>query len=135
MLLKRLTAFDTAIESILPDILLLEVKYTRIHQGRRTKEEPLLSHAKRRRILLTLEEMIRSSRVSVLKSRIAYDVFEQLIERGGEFHDAIICAQLANTPLNYFITRDRLLRKVSEECGIHTTTPRGMLSILPRLNA
>ncbi len=133
-LLKKVTYFDSDFEIILPDLLYFEIKYRLIKKKqRKSKKDFILNEEERIRIINALNEIIKSSKVSIIHTRIDYHLLEKLIDKGFGFQDAIICSQLSNSNINYFVTRDKMIRKYSKEFNFKITTPKGMINIINKL--
>ncbi len=81
-----------------------------------------------------LLELKNSDKIEVISDTIDFDRVEVLVKQGFELMDTMIIVQAAYGMADYFVTRDRIVRKINEInvdwIKLKAVTIDGMMSLL-----
>lgn len=90
------------------------------------------SKVSNKRALRSIENILKAGGTYVSHAKIDWYFFDKLIEDGISFQDALICAQVKNIDADYFVTRDKELRRYFKNSKLgksEVTKPKGMKKI------
>jgi|GEM_PF-2419878 predicted nucleic acid-binding protein len=107
-------------------------------EGKKIKFNFKLPKKEMREIKDILLEFENSDKIEIVSPGIDLGRAEFLVKEGFELMDSLIIVQIADGKADYFVTRDRVARRINEISlkwvKFKATTVRGMIKLLRRLD-
>ncbi len=153
-LLQILTDVRSQHKIILPKILYLEIMYKLIEirkekyliiqgyssidlkssDGKEVKFKTKLPVKEMKKIEEILLDLKNSDKIEVISDIIDFDRIEDLVKQGFELMDSMILVQVSDGKADYFVTRDKIVRKINEInidwIKLKAVTTKGMMKLL-----
>jgi predicted nucleic acid-binding protein len=154
-LLQILTDVRSQHKIILPKILYLEIMYKLIdtrkenylitHEGyssmdlkssngKKIKFKIKLPEKEMRKIEEILLDLKNSDKIEIVSNNLDFGRVEILVKQGFELLDSMIIVQVSDGKADYFVTRDKIVRRINETnidwIKLKAVTINGMMSLL-----